>query len=201
MTQSYSNPTGAAKVLDVNDEGSITAGSLIGDLRRLGGVACAGCGEAVNSHHALMSVAIGFKNAPRCLFCLARRLNEDQEQLSDSLINYIRQRQCYFEAWNWANRQAGLPENKMTSRERNNSESGGKERTFELADSWDAGEQGCGELALELRTRLEKLKPGQVFRLTARDLGVPEDMPAWCRLTGHTLLRAAHPDYWIRRKG
>jgi tRNA 2-thiouridine synthesizing protein A len=71
---------------------------------------------------------------------------------------------------------------------------------MDAVDCWDAGEQGCGELALELRMRLEKLRPGQVFHLIARDLGVPEDLPAWCRLTGHRLLEAQPPDYWIERK-
>jgi len=69
-----------------------------------------------------------------------------------------------------------------------------------FVDSWDAGDQGCGELALELRMRLENLKAGDVFRLTSTDLGAPEDLPAWCRLTGHALLAAAPPHYWIRRK-
>lgn len=64
---------------------------------------------------------------------------------------------------------------------------------------WDAGEMGCGEIALELRMRIEKLQPGRIFHLTARDLGAPEDLPAWCRLTGHVLLRAEPPEYWIER--
>jgi tRNA 2-thiouridine synthesizing protein A len=68
------------------------------------------------------------------------------------------------------------------------------------AAAWDAGDLGCGELALELRARLAALEPGQVFKLTARDLGAPEDLPAWCHLTGNTLTRANHPEYWIRRK-
>jgi tRNA 2-thiouridine synthesizing protein A len=71
---------------------------------------------------------------------------------------------------------------------------------LEFVEAWDAGDQGCGELALDLRVRLEKLRPGEVFRLTSRDLGAPEDLPAWCRLTGHALLAAEPPHYWIRRK-
>jgi tRNA 2-thiouridine synthesizing protein A len=65
---------------------------------------------------------------------------------------------------------------------------------------WDAGEMGCGELVLELRLRLKPMRPGQILRLTARDPGAPEDLPAWCRLTGHHLVSAEHPIYWIRRK-
>lgn len=67
--------------------------------------------------------------------------------------------------------------------------------------NWDAGDMGCGELVLALRTRLLTLAPGTVFRLRATDPAAPEDIPAWCRMTGHTLVSAAHPMYLIRRKG
>ena len=65
---------------------------------------------------------------------------------------------------------------------------------------WDAGELGCGELVLELHLRMQALSPGQVLRLVALDPGAPADLPAWCRLTGHTLLSSEHPTYLIRRK-
>lgn len=65
---------------------------------------------------------------------------------------------------------------------------------------WDAGETGCGELILELKLRLNALQPGAVFGLIARDPGVAEDLPAWCRMTGHKLLQAAPPEYLIERK-
>jgi tRNA 2-thiouridine synthesizing protein A len=65
---------------------------------------------------------------------------------------------------------------------------------------WDAGDMGCGELVLELRMRLKALRPGRLLKLTARDPGAPEDLPAWCRLTGHHLTYIDHPIYVIRRK-
>jgi len=65
---------------------------------------------------------------------------------------------------------------------------------------WDAGDLGCGELVLELRMRLSAMLPGQVLRLIARDPGAPQDLPAWCRMTGHTLVSRQHPVYLIRRK-
>lgn len=65
---------------------------------------------------------------------------------------------------------------------------------------WDAGEMGCGDLVLELRLRLQVMQPGQIIKLCARDPGAPHDLPAWSRLTGHRLLRAEHPNYWIKRK-
>ena len=70
-----------------------------------------------------------------------------------------------------------------------------------IADAtWDAGELGCGDLLLQLRFRIETLEPGRVLRLVALDPGAPADLPAWCRLTGHALLAAEHPVYFIRRK-
>ena len=65
---------------------------------------------------------------------------------------------------------------------------------------WDAGDLACGDLILQLRGRMEAMSPGQVLRLIALDSGAPEDLPAWCRLTGHTLLSATPPVYLIRRK-
>ncbi len=66
---------------------------------------------------------------------------------------------------------------------------------------WDAGAMGCGELVLSLRMRLLPLVPGTMFRLRATDPAAPEDIPAWCRMTGHALVSANHPIYIIRRKG
>jgi len=59
---------------------------------------------------------------------------------------------------------------------------------------------GCGDLVLELRLKLKGMPPGSVLRVTATDPGAPEDLPAWCRLTGNGLVEARHPHYWIKRK-
>ena len=70
-----------------------------------------------------------------------------------------------------------------------------------IADAaWDAGDLGCGDLVLQLRFRMEALPPGAVLRLVALDPGARADVPAWCRLTGHGLVAAEHPVYFIRRK-
>ena len=69
-----------------------------------------------------------------------------------------------------------------------------------VAAQWDAGELGCGELVLELRFRLSTLRPGDLFRLIALDPGASADIPAWCRMTGHTLVGIEHPVYLIQRK-
>jgi tRNA 2-thiouridine synthesizing protein A len=68
------------------------------------------------------------------------------------------------------------------------------------AASWDAGARGCGELVLELRIRIAAIAPGAIFQLIAYDPAAPEDLPAWCRMTGHTLVRTSHPEYFIKRK-
>ena len=73
--------------------------------------------------------------------------------------------------------------------------------TIPEADSeWNAGEMGCGELLLELRFRLKEMRSSQTIKVTALDPGAPEDLPAWCRLTGHRLIWKLHPVYIIQRK-
>ncbi len=66
---------------------------------------------------------------------------------------------------------------------------------------WDAGDLGCGDLVIRLRLRLKAMQPGQVIRVHATDSGAPEDLPAWCRMTGEELLHhdRAGAYYYIRR--
>ena len=68
-------------------------------------------------------------------------------------------------------------------------------------DLWDAGDMGCGELIMYLRMRLRAM-PGRVLKLVARDAGAPEDIPAFCRMTGDELVHAAPAQcsYWIRAR-
>lgn len=68
------------------------------------------------------------------------------------------------------------------------------------AREWDVGDKGCGEVVMELRKVMLSLPARGVLKLVARDAGAPEDLPAWCRMTGHRLLRADHPEYWIQRR-
>lgn len=66
---------------------------------------------------------------------------------------------------------------------------------------WDAAYMGCGELLLELRQRL-RVMPGRTLKLISRDAGAPEDLAAWCRMTGDHLVHqdAAAQAYWIRAR-
>ena len=65
---------------------------------------------------------------------------------------------------------------------------------------WNAGDLGCGDLVLELMMRMKTMTPGQLLKLVALDPGAPADIPAWCRMTGHTLINQEPPVYLIRRK-
>lgn len=66
---------------------------------------------------------------------------------------------------------------------------------------WDAGDLGCGPLVLDLRKRLRTM-PGRVLKLRALDLGAPEDLPAWCRITRNELVHhdANTRSFWIRSR-
>jgi tRNA 2-thiouridine synthesizing protein A len=45
-----------------------------------------------------------------------------------------------------------------------------------------------------------QLKSGATLEIVARDPGARVDLPAWCRMTGHTLVSANPPVYVIRRE-
>ena len=70
---------------------------------------------------------------------------------------------------------------------------------LDFDDEWDAADLACGPLLLGLRKRLVAM-PGRVLKLRSQDPGAPEDIPAFCRMTGHALVHAAREDYWIRAK-
>jgi tRNA 2-thiouridine synthesizing protein A len=69
-----------------------------------------------------------------------------------------------------------------------------------LVKRWEAGELGCGQLVFELRRQLDGVDPGDDLEVVTHEPGAPVDLPAWCRMTGHTLVSAEHPTYVIRRK-
>lgn len=66
------------------------------------------------------------------------------------------------------------------------------------AAEFDGGETGCGELLLDLFLYCKRQGPGATFRLRAHDPGAPQEIPAWCRLTGHELLKASPPYFLIK---
>jgi tRNA 2-thiouridine synthesizing protein A len=184
---------------------------LLGELDRSTGARCADCARAVCGHEALFSVALGFKDAPRCLACLAKGLGDEPSDLRDRLAEHFRHRNCFRTAWAVACDREGFghtsrpgclwPGGEMApSGPRSPREQDAPSAAPAAGAAWDAGDMACGDLVLALRLRMNTLPAGGVLKVTARDPAAPLDLPAWCRLTGHRLLRAAHPDYHIQRK-
>jgi tRNA 2-thiouridine synthesizing protein A len=173
------------------------------ELHRLAGGRCRDCGRPYTGREAVGSVALGFKDAARCLGCLAGRLGRDAAGLRADLVDYARRRECYARAWAEAERLDGpAPDWPPLGGpgEATEIDSSTPHPADPSAAAWDAGGMGCGELVMALRGRLNALPPGAVLKVTATDPAAPEDLPAWCRLTGHPLVSMRHPEYHIRRK-
>ncbi|HVK15604.1 MAG TPA: sulfurtransferase TusA family protein [Fimbriiglobus sp.] len=167
------------------------------ELHRIAGGACRDCRTRYTAHEAVWNVALGFKNAPRCLACLCLRLNREPDDLRQQLTDYVTRRDCYLRAWQEADR---METGAASAPDRDPLPTPPEEPMAVTDATWDAGDMGCGELVMELRIRLNSLAPGSVFTVRATDPAAPEDIPAWCRLTGHGLVSAEHPLYCIRRR-
>lgn len=169
-----------------------------------------------------MSFVLGFKDSPRCLPCLAKGLSRAPLELRDHLREHVSHRECFSRGWQRASEIEGfagsaapgclfpegaggtssaLPQASGSGSGSSSTRATPAARSSVVPDGeWDAGDLGCGDLVLELRHRMNALRPGQTFKLTARDPGAPADLPAWCGLTGHVLLSARHPVYLIERR-
>ncbi len=67
---------------------------------------------------------------------------------------------------------------------------------------YDAGNKGCGDGPLDdIAMLIRKMTPGQTVEIRATEPSVAVDLPAWCRLTGHTLIQHEDDRYLVRRKG
>jgi arsenite methyltransferase len=69
----------------------------------------------------------------------------------------------------------------------------------------DMGSRGCGEVTPRVRSELRALAPGEVLGVRSEMREAGEDLAAWCRLTGHSLLGSAPAEdgarvYYVRRK-
>jgi tRNA 2-thiouridine synthesizing protein A len=188
-----------AKFLTANDEDEAEPAmvNLLATFRRIERGRCHDCGELYVGAEALFSIALGFRDSPRCLPCLAQGLSRDAADLREQLVEYIERKDCYRRVWGLlADKEEytrcaprALPSEPATP----------IEETDEAVADWDAGDMACGELVLALRNRLKSLPSGGLLRLTALDPAAPVDIPSWCRLTGHALVNAEHPVYLIRR--
>lgn len=174
------------------------------ELARIAGGGCQDCTAAYSAREAVFSIALGFKDAPRCLPCLANRLTREEPELRTALTEYVHRRECYLRAWKEAERmdEQNTPTPASRGPERVEVETAPVAHApgSQAEAEWDAGDLGCGELVMQLRLRLKNLPAGSVFKVIATDPAAPEDLPAWCRLTGHTMLTADHPVYLIRRR-
>lgn len=192
--------------MNLSDEQALDG--LRRDVERLAGSTCADCPRRLCGHDAVFSVALGFKDRPRCLACLARGLGRAAVELRDELRLYVRSRDCYRTAWEEASAREGVDAERPACVWETPPVSGTPRTAAtvptvaaEPAAVWDAGAMACGDLVLALRGRLLALTPGAVLRVIARDPAAPADLPAWCRLTGHRLVAERHPEYLIQRKG
>jgi tRNA 2-thiouridine synthesizing protein A len=59
---------------------------------------------------------------------------------------------------------------------------------LELLGSADTSGATCAVLTPAIKARLRELEGGQVLEVRVDDPGAREDIAAWCRLAGHTLL-------------
>ena len=68
----------------------------------------------------------------------------------------------------------------------------------------DGGDQGYGGgLLILMLQAMKRLVSGAVLEVRSTDPGVHEDLPAWCRMTGHELLAEQEGDlrnrYFLRK--
>ncbi len=172
---------------------------VLAALEAARGTTCGRCSRAVCGHEFLLDFALGYAEAPLCLACLARDLGKSRDELLDQMLAHVGARECLLAGWERATRDEG-PCLGWPSSTRPLAPATEELPPGPIDASWDAGDLGCGELVLELRGRLLALPPGAVIEVRATDPGAPEDLPAWCRLTGHALVGARPPLYRIRRK-
>lgn len=71
---------------------------------------------------------------------------------------------------------------------------------LKIARHWEAGETGCGALIVGLKREIEQIRAGELLKVMALDAGASADLPAWCRMTEHTLVAASHPKYVLKKK-
>lgn len=171
---------------------------------------CRRCGGPLCGHGALLAVLFGCKDAPRCPDCLAAEHREPKAMLVARASEWIRRKDCFRHVWHAASeREHGGDVAAPPCLGAPTIAAGGSAATAAPVAppsapapvaTYDAGDLGCGDLVLELRSKLREIGPGEVLRVFARDPAAPVDLPAWCGLTGHTLVRAAHPEYHVQRK-
>lgn len=197
----------------LHDERALRAEHVIAEVDARGGAPCVGCAAPLIGHDVVLSLLMGQRDRPRCIACLAA-------SVGDELVPFLRRARanvtrldCYGAGWRHADRLlaargAPWPEERIPSAFRLEEDDDHEPEAPMCAESsarahsamFDAGDMGCGDLVLELRSRLTALAPGEVLLVRATDPGAPGDLPAWCRVTRNTLVHHDHPRYWIQRR-
>lgn len=180
-------------------------------------VRCGTCKAALCDRQRVIAAALSGAEecAPRCLECLGAELGASPEQLCALVGRYLVHRECYRSDWRTARpcdadgQAACCPsrlENGPTPPSWYRADlfaPRGGEETPEPDLTVDAEEAGCGDLMVLLMRSIRKLPTGGVLALTARDPGAEQDIPSWCRLTGHMLLAGPvgpeRATYYLRR--
>lgn len=66
---------------------------------------------------------------------------------------------------------------------------------------YNAGDRGCAEGPVDhIAAMMRKLDPGQTLEIYATDPSVVADLPAWCRLSGHSFEKQ-EAGYFLLRRG
>jgi len=172
---------------------------IVAQLRNWTARPCLACKSPLLAEDVLYSNALGLKTSPQCLPCLAKGLKQNQAELKSTLLQHIRRRPCLCKAFELSN--GGLPTEldcDFTAPENQPLSSTNSPLIPDLI--WDAGDLGCGDLVLLLRGKLRAMLPGKLLKVTTLDPGAPEDIPAWCKMTGNRLASQQHPLYFIRNK-
>jgi tRNA 2-thiouridine synthesizing protein A len=193
----------------MTDDDSGSAPAVVAAVERGIGAPCRDCRVPLCGHEVTMSLVLGFKDAPRCLPCLARGLDRRVSEFARDLVAHVHRHDCWRAGWRRADELEGEPgdgrplcalKGVALVKDPDPAQTGGGGAPTRFDAEWDAGDLGCGDLVLELRMRMKAMAGGAVLKLTARDPGAPQDLPAWCGLTGHALIHAAPPTYFIQRK-
>ena len=53
----------------------------------------------------------------------------------------------------------------------------------------------CPMPVIRTQERVKNLQTGDILEVICTDSGVMQDIPAWCRINGHTVLEIANDDY------
>lgn len=77
--------------------------------------------------------------------------------------------------------------------------------TYKADVRYDGGPTGCGELIMNVFLTMKEMGSGEILEVISYDIGAREDLPAWCRLQGHTLLQrkdiGKKSHYFIQKGG